>query len=57
MLILATCLWTTLIKEAIQVAIKSKRENLEVCYFEDLVASMPIRLKAVIEAKVGPTKW
>ncbi|OCK93338.1 uncharacterized protein K441DRAFT_661632 [Cenococcum geophilum 1.58] len=33
-----------LIKEAMQAAIKSEWENLEACYFEDLVASMPARL-------------
>jgi len=46
-----------LIKEAIQAAIKSEWENLEACYFEDLVASMPARLQAVVEAEGGPTKW
>ena len=39
-----------------QVAIESKQENLEACYFKDLVAFMPARLQAVIEVKGGPTK-
>jgi len=46
-----------LTKEAMQAAIESEWENLEACYFEDLVASMPARLQAVIEAERGPTKW
>ena len=45
-----------LTKEAMQAAIKSEWENLEACYFEDLVASMPVRLQAVIEVEGGPTK-
>ena len=40
-----------------QAAIKSKWENLEAYYFKDLVASIPIRLQAVIKAEGGPTKW
>ena len=44
-------------KEAMQAAIQSAWENLEACYFESLVASMPARLQAVIEAEGRPTKW
>ena len=40
-----------------QAAIKSKWENLEACYFEDLVTSIPTHLQAVIKAEGGPTKW
>ena len=40
-----------------QAAIESEWENLEACYFEDLVASMPVCLQAVIKAEGGPTKW
>ena len=44
-------------KEAMQAAIQSAWENLEACFFENLVASMPARLQAVIKAEGGPTKW
>ena len=40
-----------------QAAIQSTWENLKACFFKNLVASMPARLQAVIEAESGPTKW
>src|SRR6266702_759211 len=43
-------------KEAMQAVIQSEWENLEACFFENLVASMPACLQAVIEVEGGPTK-
>ena len=45
-----------LTKEAMQAAIEFEWENLEACYFEDLIISMPTRLQAVIKTERGPTK-
>ena len=38
-------------------ALKEEWENLDCSHFEAVVASMPQRIKAVLEANGGPTKY
>ena len=41
----------------LKVALKKEWENLNSSVFEEVIASMPRRINAVLEARGGPTKY
>ena len=41
----------------LKVALKEEWEDLDNSVFEEVVASMPRRINAVLEARGGPTKY